>query len=401
MQQWFKNFFYYTPTERNGIFLLVGLLCIAVFVPLFIPFLQPKTTTDFTAYRNEIAAFEATLQINDAADNEEYANKYKNKYADKNNSFANRTPAQSFAFDPNTATEDDFVKLGLSPKTAATITKFRASGAKFRTADDFGKIYSIRPDDLARLKPLIRIAVAPDAKTTATAKPVAENFNFDPNIATEADFVKLGLSPKTAAAIANYRTKGGKFKTAADFKKIYGLPEADFTRLESFIKIAAAPTAAKPLVNSPLLQPNTNAAFTRKDKNPFLKVDINAATAEEWQQLPNIGAGYANRIITYREKLGGFLRPDQLKEVWALPDSVYKKVLPQLTLGTATLRKLKINTLAAADLKNHPYAGWKVANLIVSYREQHGKYKQASELRQALTAMPEAFDKIAPYCSFE
>ena len=150
MKEWFKNFFYYTPTERNGVIGLCALLFLITIFPYFIPFFYTKSTTDFTAYRNEIAAFEASLQIADAEED--------NKYTHKNNNYSdNATPAESFAFDPNTASETDLVRLGLSPKTAATIANYRSKGGKFKTPDDFGKIYSIRPVDLARLKPLIQI----------------------------------------------------------------------------------------------------------------------------------------------------------------------------------------------------------------------------------------------------
>ena len=51
-------------------------------------------------------------------------------------------------------------------------------------------------------------------------------------------------------------------------------------------------------------------------------IDINTADSTAWVALNGIGPGFAKRIITYREKLGGFYQVDQLKEVYGL-DSVW------------------------------------------------------------------------------
>ena len=44
-------------------------------------------------------------------------------------------------------------------------------------------------------------------------------------------------------------------------------------------------------------------------------IDINTADSAAWVALNGIGPGFAKRIMTYREKLGGFYQVDQLKEV--------------------------------------------------------------------------------------
>jgi competence ComEA-like helix-hairpin-helix protein len=53
-------------------------------------------------------------------------------------------------------------------------------------------------------------------------------------------------------------------------------------------------------------------------------IDINTADSAAWVALNGIGPGFAKRIMTYREKLGGFYQVDQLKEVYGL-DSLWVK----------------------------------------------------------------------------
>ncbi len=397
-----RDLFHFTRDERRGVVVLLILCVIFAILPKFIPLFMKKERVDFTAYKTEITAFRNSFVELDEEGSEGGGNGYhKNQYA------KHVLPADLFDFDPNTANEADFMKLGLSQKTAATILKYRSKGGKFRSPDDFGKIYSIRPEQFAQLKPHIKIAESGYAKPNFEKKGFEkkesfETFAFDPNTASEADLGRL-FPARTAQSIVNFRSKGGKFRTKEDLKKIYTLSEEDFARVESSIAIVASPNLkVAPKEDKPgsVLAPNTNAGFT-KSKKTSNKVDINSATVEDFQQLPGIGVGYAARFVNTREKLGGFVKIEQLKETYGLADSVFQKILPQLQLGTPTLRKLKINGMSADDLRKHPYLGWKIANMIVSYREQHGRYKSAADLKQIPLITPEVYAKIVEYISLE
>jgi len=45
------------------------------------------------------------------------------------------------------------------------------------------------------------------------------------------------------------------------------------------------------------------------------KININKATVEELTQLKNIGPGYAQRIVQYREENGAFEKPEDIMKV--------------------------------------------------------------------------------------
>ena len=60
---------------------------------------------------------------------------------------------------------------------------------------------------------------------------------FDPNTASQDDFEKLGLSAKQSMVIIRYRQKGGRFKTAYDFSRIYSIKPELFQKIKSFIVI--------------------------------------------------------------------------------------------------------------------------------------------------------------------
>jgi len=70
-------------------------------------------------------------------------------------------------------------------------------------------------------------------------------------------------------------------------------------------------------------------------------LDINTADSADLEQLPGIGEKLSARIIKYREKLGGYIDVQQLKEVYGMTDSNYLKCKGQLKVS-ANFRPLKI-----------------------------------------------------------
>lgn len=65
--------------------------------------------------------------------------------------------SELFVFDPNTASYDDLLILGLSARTARSIENYRNKGGKFRRPEDFQRIYTLSEEDYVRLRPFIRI----------------------------------------------------------------------------------------------------------------------------------------------------------------------------------------------------------------------------------------------------
>jgi len=126
-------------------------------------------------------------------------------------------------------------------------------------------------------------------------------------------------------------------------------------------------------------------------------IDVNDADTSIFMALRGIGSKLANRIISFREKLGGFYSIDQISEIYNLPDSTFQKIKPFLRTGTQPVKKININSADAATLRTHPYIRWNLANAIVQYRSQHGEYKSLDELKQIAIITPEIFFRISNY----
>lgn len=65
-------------------------------------------------------------------------------------------------------------------------------------------------------------------------------------------------------------------------------------------------------------------------------VNINTATAEQLESLPEIGPGKARAIIEYRKAHGNFKTLEDIKNVKGIGDKTFDKLKPQLALSGET-----------------------------------------------------------------
>lgn len=65
---------------------------------------------------------------------------------------------------------------------------------------------------------------------------------------------------------------------------------------------------------------------------PVFPININSATAEELDLLPNIGPVRANAIIAYREKIGRFTSVEELLYVEGIGEKTLEKILEYITV---------------------------------------------------------------------
>ncbi len=227
--------------------------------------------------------------------------------------------------------------------------------------------------------------------SSKTYRPVqGELFYFDPNTISGSDWKRLGIRDKTIATIEKYISKGGHFYKAEDISKIWGLRAEEVSRLLPYVHI------------NDKKYPESFSSNTHKEYQPYHKADqkpfdVNTADSATLDSLPGIGPRLAKRILSFRDKLGGFASVDQVKETFGLPDSTFFKIKPKLFIGNGELKKLSINTCSADQLKMHPYIRYAIANAIVQYRTQHGSFNAISDIKNIMIITDEIYDKISPY----
>jgi len=217
---------------------------------------------------------------------------------------------------------------------------------------------------------------------------------FNPNTAGLNELMNLGISEKAANVIIHYREKGGKFRKAEDLSRIYSIRKDLFEQLRPFVRI---PEESK--VRTNYRKPdsmNYRTDYSRSVRSP-ISIEINKAAQADWESLPGIGAKLAMRIITFREKLGGFIKPEQVKETYGITDSVFAVIRPMLLCSNPSIRQFDLNSITIDELKEHPYFRGKIAYAIVGYREQHGKFKSMDDLKKLQGIDDVVRSRIEPY----
>lgn len=217
---------------------------------------------------------------------------------------------------------------------------------------------------------------------------------FDPNTAAESTLVSLGISKKVAGSIGRYRTKGGRFRVKKDLAKIYGMDTGVYITLVPYILLPDSIPKATP----PTRQ-QTERKTSKKSSVPF---DLNKGDTIALQSIYGIGPALARRIVQYRDRLGGFLTPDQLFEIWGLDSVVVERVQERTWVDPDFAPiQLPINQSTEQELAQHPYIRTKIARAIVKYRFQHGPFRQVDDLMKIATLDEKAFLRIKPYISLD
>ena len=129
-------------------------------------------------------------------------------------------------------------------------------------------------------------------------------------------------------------------------------------------------------------------------------IELNTADSLQLDSLPLIGMKTANRIIKYRNLLGGFYAIEQLKEVWGLKDSVLLVNANRIRIDNNLIKKINANTATIDEMKKHPYLHYNKAAAIFNYRKNHGNYKSINDLMNTKMFTEEDLKKIEPYLGF-
>lgn len=96
-------------------------------------------------------------------------------------------------------------------------------------------------------------------------------------------------------------------------------------------------------------------------------LDINHADTTQLQRLYGIGPVLATRIVKYRNLLGGFIRKEQLLEVYGISQECYDRIEGQLTVDSNAVQRIDINKATFEQLRRHPYLDNYQAKAIINY----------------------------------
>ncbi len=224
-----------------------------------------------------------------------------------------RRPPKYTAFDPNTATEEELLNLGLMLKSVKVLENYRNKGGRFFKAADLQRIYGLPDSDFVKLEPFIQIPTNQNFKQLLNTKSTAgtpytpkadAGFTVDVNNSTEDDWLRLkGIGRTFASSITHRREILGGFASIDQIREVYGLPDSTFVRIKIQLKLI-----------SPI----------------FRKLHINKADSKILSH-PYLTVKQAEVLMRYRVNHGDFKTPDDLKAAHCIDDVMLEKLKPYLS----------------------------------------------------------------------
>jgi competence ComEA-like helix-hairpin-helix protein len=223
-------------------------------------------------------------------------------------------PATLFPFDPNTATTNMWMRLGIRERTAQIIQNYVAKGGRFRKPEDLKKIYSLSPQDAERLMPYVVIQESepPDVADAPAAKPANRYADETPYVPPPVNIntgdvdalVRLpGIGPVLANRITAYRQRLGGFARTDQLLEVAGLPDTTLQKIQDRLLIGSG---------------------------PYRPIKLNSCTVDELKAHPYMKPNLAAALVKYREQHGPYKNVDDLRRVMIVDESFLRKMAPYL-----------------------------------------------------------------------
>lgn len=234
------------------------------------------------------------------------------------------------------------------------------------------------------------------------AQEVAElhPFPFNPNTISEEEWLQMGLTDRQVRNIMNYKAKGGKFYSKNDLGKLYTISEEEYAQLEPFIVLPEVSRGSGGKASS---QKQDNPAYeekTKTEKKVIPIVDLNRVDSTTLVELPQIGPYTASRIVEFREKLGGFVDKEQLRDVKGMDEARFAAIQPYINLGAVEVRKVDVNRADFKTLVHHPYLSYEQVKRIFNQREKRGMIKNWEQLEALLREEGEVNPLLEHYLKY-
>lgn len=155
---------------------------------------------------------------------------------------------------------------------------------------------------------------------------------------------------------------------------------------------------------SSISKPTRNTTRQTETTAPTRKaipiVDLNTVDSLTLVELPQIGPYTAVRIIELRDKLGGFVDKEQLREVKGMDSVRFAIMEPYIIIGDAQPKKVDVNRDDFKTLVHHPYLNYEQVKRIVNHREKRGMIKNWAQLEALIKDEGEIHPLLERYVKF-
>lgn len=130
-------------------------------------------------------------------------------------------------------------------------------------------------------------------------------------------------------------------------------------------------------------------------------LNINTADSAALVAVDGIGAYSAQKILAYRQALGGFVSLKQLSEIKGLRAENLEQLIQVALIDSTKVRKIDINRASIKTMVAHPYIVYSQAVAIDDWRRERGRIDSLVNLSFLEEFTPSDIERLQPYLSFE
>lgn len=207
---------------------------------------------------------------------------------------------------------------------------------------------------------------------------------FNPNFISDYKGYLLGLSPGEIDKLHEFRASGNWIRTVEEFREVTGVSDSLLKNIAPFFQF-------------PVLYSKREDRETRV----FSRGDLNRVSPEELRAVHGVGPVLSERIVRFRDALGGFVQDSQLYDVYGLEKEIVAEVLRRFrVIEPAIPEKVSVNDATREELSAVVYINWKLADAIVRHRERYGPYKNVADLRPVEGFPQDKIHRIGLYLEF-
>jgi DNA uptake protein ComE-like DNA-binding protein len=170
----------------------------------------------------------------------------------------------------------------------------------------------------------------------------------------------------------------------------------DYSKYEGLVSKQSANTNYTPAYNTGIKDTVPKTGNYPVSNSNSIVVDINAADSLALLDIKGIGPAFASRIIKYRNLLGGFVKKEQLLEVYGFDAERYDEVKDHVKIGKEHT-VLNLNDVSFKELNKHPYVSYDLTKAIFNLKKKLGTFKAVDDIKQIDLVTDELYNKLAPY----
>jgi DNA uptake protein ComE-like DNA-binding protein len=201
-------------------------------------------------------------------------------------------------------------------------------------------------------------------------------YPFNPNFISDYKGYKLGMSVQEIDRLLAFRKNNKFVNSAKEFQNVTKVSDSLLNAIAPFFKFPDWVNHKKDFKG---YKDFSNTVFAKKEK--IVLIDINQATKEDLIKIYGIGEAISIRILTQKEKFGGFVSMEQLNDVWGLSPEVIVNLNTHFTIvKLPNLNKIDINNASLKELSQFFYFKYDLARQIVKYRSMNGNFENIEDL---------------------